>query len=226
MTKKGKSSKAECQHLSADLWYNVECYEDMCPLSSSRTGKEKPSKEETEERDPMRFITDPKKAALNGFTALFFLILTGMAVQAGRLPLILVYGAFCLVYVWQTLENLRIFCIDEKKASLRSLGRTLCEVPLDKPFEFAIANLKVTKNDDMTKVGAVYIYLSPKALREDERFRMCLRWPPKDVCYLRFSPARLQAIRKYVDQKPMLFWVKEQSLKKKFYPQEKGSLSL
>lgn len=53
------------------------------------------------------------------------------------------------------------------------------------------------------RIGTPYIYFSKKALTDAERFALALKWPPKDMIFLRFSPERVAQVQsssqKYVE---------------------------
>ena len=61
--------------------------------------------------------------------------------------------------------------------------------------ETGAAGSKILNKGNPNKTGTVYIYFSPTALDDNERFDMMLKWPPKDKLYLRYSEARLNFIK-------------------------------
>ena len=53
------------------------------------------------------------------------------------------------------------------------------------------------------RIGTPYIYFSERALTEEQRFALALKWPPKGMIFLRFSPERVAQVQsisqKYVE---------------------------
>lgn len=52
--------------------------------------------------------------------------------------------------------------------------------------------------------GTLYLYLSTERLTEEERFRMVLRWPPKQI-WLRYKADRLNALLPFWTEKIVLY---------------------
>lgn len=54
------------------------------------------------------------------------------------------------------------------------------------------------KRDDpgkRSRIGTPYIYFSERALTEEQRFALALKWPPKGMIFLRFSPERVAQVQ-------------------------------
>ena len=99
----------------------------------------------------------------------------------------------------------------------RFLWKSYNELSWDKIQEVGIANMKVMKNAERTKVGELYLYFSPESMTEKERFHMCLNWPPKEKRYMRYSVKRLKAVQKYWEEKPVLAWLKEEAYLDRYF---------
>jgi len=54
-----------------------------------------------------------------------------------------------------------------------------------------------------SRIGTPYIYFSEEPLTDDQRFALALKWPPKGMIFLRFSPERVAQVQsssqKYVE---------------------------
>lgn len=112
----------------------------------------------------------------------------------------------------------RIVHIDSSGVRWTLLGRVMRARSWDQIEEVGVVGLKVLngerisiagvsdpaeenereKSDDLNKpprIGTPYIYFSEKALTEHERFALALKWPPKGMIFLRFSPKRVQQVQ-------------------------------
>lgn len=47
-------------------------------------------------------------------------------------------------------------------------------------------------NKKETATGEKYIYFSPVEMTKDERFQLIVKWPPKDMLYMKYSPKALE----------------------------------
>lgn len=66
--------------------------------------------------------------------------------------------------------------------------------------EVGVIGNKVFNKKDKSKVGTVYLYFSPSAMTEQERFQMALKWP-RNVFRLRFSLERYMALQMVWDNR-------------------------
>lgn len=57
--------------------------------------------------------------------------------------------------------------------------------------------------------GEKFIYFSPSKYTEDDRFRMCLKWPPKDIIYMQYKQPRIQAVKKHWSEEVLLYNIGE-----------------
>jgi len=164
-----------------------------------------------------KHVTDPVKAVLYFFSAIIFGTLSITAFAGKHAILSAVYGAAFLIYFGLSIYCCCMFSVDEKGVTRSFFGKVLVYIPWDKVREFGIANLKVIKNHNKNKIGEVYIYFSPSEMTDEKRLSMCLKWPPKNICYLRFSVSRLKDIQQFTEEKPILFWMTEEAYLDKFF---------
>ena len=62
--------------------------------------------------------------------------------------------------------------------------------------EVGVAGTRVFNQNNPKRAGSLYLYFSPKALSEEERFDLMLRWPPsKSTPYMIFDKQRLTAVQ-------------------------------
>lgn len=70
----------------------------------------------------------------------------------------------------------------------------------DQLEEIGVFGTKLFHRQNSDKVGTLYMYASTEAMTEEQRFRMVLRWPPKQI-YFAFNASHLELIR--------CFWTKD-----------------
>lgn len=63
-------------------------------------------------------------------------------------------------------------------------GWTLKQVRWDEIKEVGVVGTKVFNKLTPDKTGPMYIYFSPKEMTTEERFRLALNFPPKDMLFL------------------------------------------
>ena len=61
--------------------------------------------------------------------------------------------------------------------------------------EIGVANTKIMGKNSKSSKRNLYIYFSQKELEDDERFQMCLKWPPRECIYMKFSTKRYSLIQ-------------------------------
>ena len=65
----------------------------------------------------------------------------------------------------------------------------------DEISEVGVVGVNIFNNNDPNHTGSRYIYFSPDSLDEDQRFRLALKWPPKDILYMAYSKERLAFVQ-------------------------------
>ena len=80
----------------------------------------------------------------------------------------------------------------------------------DKIQEVGIANMKVMKNAERTKVGEL-IFTFSRVYDRERTFSYVPQLAAKEKRYMRYSVKRLKAVQKYWEEKPVLAWLKEEA---------------
>ena len=143
-----------------------------------------------------RFFADPYKLAAAVGTMAACLLLCLLNLLRGDLwgLLFLIPGLpfLYVAYLYGTVvevaaEEIRVF----------RLGRQVRAMPWAEVAEMGVAGMKVFNKNNPDKTGALYIYFSPVELDEEGRFRMALKWPPKEQIYLLYTKERMDYIRPF-----------------------------
>lgn len=87
-----------------------------------------------------------------------------------------------------------IITIDHTGVSKSLCGKTIRHLSWSEIREVGVTGTKVF-GDEKKNHGTLFIYFSPVALTEEERFSMALNWPPRKQIYLEYDQARIQFIQ-------------------------------
>ena len=98
-----------------------------------------------------------------------------------------------------------VITVDDSGVSRSVLGRVRQSFRWDQVAEVGVAGAKVLKSASSQKTGELYIYFSPLALDDQQRFEMMLRWPPKDKIFMQYSRQRIEAVQMCWDSKLQLY---------------------
>ena len=86
-----------------------------------------------------------------------------------------------------------VLYIDDEKLELKFLGLSRKAMPWSQVREVGLIGENVFNGGGSApggkkkKTGDKYLYFSPVKLDADERFRMIVKWPPKDKLYAEYS---------------------------------------
>lgn len=90
-----------------------------------------------------------------------------------------------------------VVSIDETGVRRSFWGVQISDTPWYEIAEVGIVGVKVFNNNNPKRTGSRYIYFSKKALTDDERFKLALEWPPKDMPYLLYTRTRIDTAMLY-----------------------------
>ncbi|MCC8121406.1 MAG: hypothetical protein LIO42_05405 [Oscillospiraceae bacterium] len=142
----------------------------------------------------MSFTVNAWKSILGAACCTLFVLLgIGFVVSSLWILAVLCFllGA---VYGWVFLQNACRIQLGEETVERRLFGRPLKCLTWTQVGEVGVVGLKLF-GPNKKRVGTRYIYFAPEKMTEEQRFNMCLKWPPKEGVYMRFSPQRLQAVK-------------------------------
>ena len=83
--------------------------------------------------------------------------------------------------------------------------------------EVGIANMKVMKNAERTKVGELYLYFFSRVYDRERTFSYVPQLAAKEKRYMRYSVKRLKAVQKYWEEKPVFAWLKEEAYLDRYF---------
>ncbi|MCH1982043.1 hypothetical protein MCG98_05635 [Ruminococcus sp. OA3] len=127
------------------------------------------------------------------------IVLCGCAVQSFLLsyPLVgMLLAMLALFYLGISFFSAGAFVtVNEDGVRLHALGITLKKFRWDDIKEVGIAGTKVFNRKKKEKCGSVYFYFCKKEMNDEERFDMCLKWPPTACIYLHFDNRKFDYIQ-------------------------------
>ena len=141
------------------------------------------------------YFVNPLELAIAAATAAGSGAIAGVCLFLGRFLSALVFLAIALLFFKIALDAGAKISVGKDGVSRRLLGKTTHSFKWEEIAETGAAGSKILNKGNPNKTGTVYIYFSPTALDDNDRFDMMLRWPPKDKLYLRYSEARLNFIK-------------------------------
>ena len=147
------------------------------------------------------WIVEPVRAVVSLVGVLFLLALSVSMivyklVAAGLLFLALaVFAAHSLAAYGATVR------VDDKGVSKSFLGLFRRSLRWEEIGEVGMAGSRVFTHGRPTKVGTLYLYVSPKQLDDDRRFAMMLKWPDLSSILMRYTVKRVAALQNW--------WVEE-----------------
>lgn len=118
----------------------------------------------------MRYLINPVKALLSLFAFILFLFLFVVSFQSHKMIPMVLYAVLSVVYFLLLCHFTKYLEIDESGVRNRFLWKSYNELSWDKIQEVGIANMKVMKNAERTKVGELYLYFSPESMTEKRTF--------------------------------------------------------
>lgn len=135
----------------------------------------------------MRAIVNKSKAILASVMVAFF---GGygiyFAVTKSWLPTA-VFLVFAFLFGFVLVRCGSVLHIDDEKLELKFLGLSRKAMLWSQVREVGLIGENVFNRGKKEKTGDKYLYFSPVKLSADERFRMIVKWPPKDKLYAEYS---------------------------------------
>ena len=141
------------------------------------------------------YFVNPLELAIAAATAAGSGAIAGVCLFLGRFLSALVFLAIALLFFKIALDSGAKISVGNDGVSRRRFGKTTHSFKWHEIPETGAAGSKILNKGNPNKTGTVYIYFSPTALDDNDRFDMMLKWPPKDKLYLRYSEARLNFIK-------------------------------
>lgn len=142
----------------------------------------------------MKVFVDKIKFIIALLTAIVFLLLSVLFLLLHIWFLAIISLVLLVVYLVLAALNGRIVHFNDDFIQVKLLGVKQREVLWSDIREVGIAGVKVLKSKNSGWSGAKYVYFSPVKMNDQDRFNMCLEWPPKDIIYFRFNYKNIKKV--------------------------------
>lgn len=142
-----------------------------------------------------RFIVHPLKLVVSLATCLASAAIGLSLLEMGRGLSALVFLAVAALFLAVSLVFGATVTLDESGVRRSVLGRVTRSLTWEEIAEVGVAGTKVFNRGSPKKTGSLYIYFSPAAMTEEERFEMILTWPPRDKLFLLHNKKRMDAVQ-------------------------------
>ena len=131
------------------------------------------------------------------FSALLFLMTTAALFSVSNWVFGILTLAMSLFFVLMAFRNAQRIEINETGIVRSGLFTEKKVMRWEEIREIGVTGTKVFNQNHKNRTGALYIYVSPVKMNDDERFQMILDWPPKDKIYFIYGPERIQEIQMF-----------------------------
>ena len=153
-----------------------------------------------------KFICHPVRLI---FIACCFLILFTLVVVyliMGNYVAAVVFGILMAVYGYCNVGALCSVGVDDTCVTKYVLGIKGFSYDWSEIREVGVIYTNHTRRYARSKRPAqCSIYFSPRKMTSEERLKVCLDWPPKDIIELAYGPERMREITRHLDKKWIFF---------------------
>lgn len=148
----------------------------------------------------MTILINTEKMLLAVFISGFFLLLTVLfGIGKFGLPAV-ICAAFFGLYAVLAVLNGKTVHVSSEGIETKLFGIPLRSMNWSQVKEMGIVGLRVLHRDSAKRTGEKYLYFSPRAMTDDERFDLCLKWPPKDIIYFRYRAKYMEHVMQCCDR--------------------------
>ena len=152
----------------------------------------------------MNYVVNKYKLIIAALCCIIFASIAVLLFLWKAYLLACIFLILCIVYLVVALQNGNVVRVDRSGVSRRFPPNKL-SMSWEDISEVGVVGLRVLNSKGKRYTGSRYIYVSRKPLSEEERFNMCLKWPPQDVLYFRFSYKRIAAVQKLWEREIVMF---------------------
>lgn len=153
----------------------------------------------------MSFLVDMGRLVISALTSILFLFLAIFFGSRSFWFPAAVCVVFFAIYAVLAFRNGQIVRISPESVELRLFSVPRNSFGWNEIQEVGVAGTKILNAANTNRTGAKYIYFSPRMMTEEERFNMCLKWPPKDVIYIRYNAERIDRVMKRWKKEVVLY---------------------
>lgn len=147
-----------------------------------------------------QYLIHPLKFGVALCTIVVCILFAVSAALAGNWIPAALFGAVAVVFAFIAVLYGSTLTLDQQGLSRSFFGIPMHRIPWSDIAEVGVVGLKVFNNNDSKRTGTRYIYFSPQPLDKDERFRLALEWPPRNMLYLCYTKDRAVTVQSLWDR--------------------------
>jgi len=144
---------------------------------------------------PYRYRVQTFKYLISAVTAITALLIFAVMLYLAEWPGVVLFLLIAVLFGWQGIIYGAVIVVDRDEVRRTFWGITISRISWNAVQEVGVIGTKIFKAEDTRFQGERYIYLSPKKLDEEERFRLAMKWPPKDMIYFYYSRERIDQVQ-------------------------------
>lgn len=157
-----------------------------------------------------RFYVNLPGCILAAFTTVVLAWMTFLAIQHHRPLIAVICGTLAVIYLLVALKNGAAVNVAEDGISLYIGGYRLRHLSWNVIREIGVVDTKVfPATGKKDRHGALYVYYADHTMNDEERFALCLKWPPKRMLYHRFTREIKASMEMYWQKEIQLYNVSD-----------------
>ena len=143
-----------------------------------------------------KYIVCPVNCIVSGFTAVILSCMAFDCVADKIYIAIAILSALSCVFAVICINNGAVIGIHSDRVEKKMLiGKPLVFLKSEIQ-EIGVVGLRIYRKNKHNH-GTRYIYFSKKKLTEQERFDLCLSWPPKNMIYMEWTNKRMAKVQNF-----------------------------
>ena len=143
------------------------------------------------------YLIDPPRAIIFGVTAAFFIVLSVSVLSAGYIYAGAVIGVLAIIYTAVFIKHMALLTIYEDRLVHSYFGLMPKTLERGAIAEVWLCGSRVLNRKPGGRSGTLYICFSEKSLSDGERLKLTFEGLSGICFYLRYSKARMAAVRDF-----------------------------
>ena len=153
----------------------------------------------------MRFRINTAKAVAGGLTCAAFTVLGVTAITLHHTVFAGICILLALVFLAVTLQNSALLRLDEAGIHRILLGRETGCWKWEDIREYGVMGTRLFGTEKQKNNGTRYLYFSKDAMNDNQRFQLCLNWPPKKCAYALYTDELMHSAMTRLDLEPTYY---------------------
>ena len=142
-----------------------------------------------------QYCVSPFKLAVSICTSLFSFLMAGVQIFLREWPAVILFFSVAVIFFAVAAANGSLIVLSPEGIQKKLAFLTLATLDWSDIKEVGVIGTKVFNGNHPSRTGTRYIYLSTAAFTDQERFRLALAWPPRNMIYLQYSKERLETVQ-------------------------------